>query len=325
MVLRAREPLLLAQAEGLLALSFNATQRGIDVKLSQKFIRSKAVVLAAACAGCTAVPTVQYREIEKPADLDGVAGSFYLQRSVITVELKETPAKDKAAKPTVDFTVSSSPAEFRAVKYAIKPVNSWRSTTNVTLNKVANTDLVSSADVEVTDNTAKSINEYGGAIAKLIGTAAVLIAALPGADCLPAKSDAVKLNLSYPQGDTETFAGAGGSKCITVALKDLPTDALPRESIKQSGDTSRFYYAACRDAEVRVEQRSGPLTGTVRVADPRFVQFVQFPAKGSVSMHSACGVSVKTDKPAGDNTAAIVDALATQGKAIKDAIDAANK
>lgn len=40
-------------------------------------------------------------------------------------------------------------------------------------------------------------------------------------------------------------------------------------------------------------------------------------------MHSECGASVQTEKSEGVSTASIVDALAAQGKAIKDAIDAA--
>jgi hypothetical protein len=63
----------------------------------------------------------------------------------------------------------------------------------------------------------------------------------------------------------------------------------------------------------------------LRVADPRFVQRVQFPTKGSITAHSECGVSVASEAASGDSGAAIVAALSTEAKAIKDALDSSKK
>jgi hypothetical protein len=288
-------------------------------------VRLAIVAATMVCAGCGAIPTVQYKPITKSEDMKGMADAFYLQKSVIVVELgatSEAKDKDGNAVKVTELSIKSEPAEAKDAKYGIRPVTNFLSSTTVTLSKIANTDLVSSADVEVTDKLAKSINDFGGAVVKLIGLAAVAAAA-PGTECLPARSQPVRLQLAYDK-DDYTFDGPGLKGCIKVMLQALPPDAAPRSSLP-TGNSNNFYYSACRDAAIEVTQGKDLIKRTVRVADPRYVQSVEFPAKGTVTMHSACGVSVKTEKTASDNTASVVDALSAQGKAIKDAIEAAKK
>jgi hypothetical protein len=283
------------------------------------------VALAAVISGCTVVPKVQYRAIGTAQDMEGMTDAFYRQRSDIVVTVaSEARTKDAAGAsvPVTELAIVSAPAEYRASKLGIKAVTDWRSSTLVTINKTANTDLVSSIGVEVTDNTAKAINEYGGALVKLIGLGAALDAS-PAEPCMTNKA-AVTISLPEELKDEMSFAGnTRTTGCIRIKLQGLPPDAMKASDIPLNTHTHNYYYSACRSAEVTVQQGPGQVVRkVVRVSDPRWVQFVQFPPKGTITSHSECGVSVQTERAATDNGAAVIDALATQGKAIADALAA---
>lgn len=279
--------------------------------------------LLALLAGCTVLPSVEYRAIESPQSMEGMTDSFYRNQSRIEVQ----------AAATGEVTIVSRPVEYRAEKIGIKAHRNWRSSTKVNLTKVENLDIVSAAGIEVTDNTAKAITDYGGAIVKLIGAVGLLAKDL-GTPCIT-PGPAVAIDVS----ESGRYLGNGNGLrledigrrddkgCIRVTLGELPKDAMPASGIPKDTPTHNFYYSACREARVEVLGANGAPAGArvVRVADPLHVQFVQFPAKGTIRMHSECGVSVVTDSVAPDNGAAVASAFADQAKAIKDAIDAAKK
>lgn len=272
-------------------------------------------------SGCTVLPSVKYRAITTPDDMTGMTDAFYRQQSQIEISVVPPSITAGTTTPTKppELLIVSRPVEYRASKLGIKALTDWRSSTVVTLNKYQNTDLINSIGVEVTDNTAKAITEYGGALVKLIGLAVSGELSQP---CVV--SGQTLIFVVSPQGGT--FDGNTEKKgCITVTLGALPPDAMPADKLPMNQSTHNFYYSACRDATVTVKQATSEVTKALRVADPSYVQFVQFPPKGTITSHSECGVSVQTDKAAVDNGAAVVNALATQGKAIKDALDAAAK
>lgn len=282
--------------------------------------------LLAALAGCTVLPSVEYRAVDGPQSMEGMTDSFYRNRSQIEV----------AVQPSGEVTIVSKPAEYRAEKLGIKARADWRSSTKVNLTKVENSDLVSAAGIEVTDNTAKMITDYGGAAVKLIGLAVGVSSKAGEPPCL-VPGPAVLIDASAPgtyngnfPGDPPKLENIGkpdNKGCIRVTLRELPKDAMPASMIPKDTPTHNFYYSACREALVEVLAGNGTRAGarTVRVADPSHVQVVQFPAKGTIKMHSECGVSVVTDSVAQDNGAAVATALAEQAKAIKEAIEAAKK
>lgn len=282
------------------------------------------VVAAVLAAGCTVLPNVQYRVVKSADDMKGMADSFFLQRSTIVIDLvSDTTAKNKDNKDVLvsDVSVVSKPAEYRALKLAIKPSNNWRSDTTVTINKVDNKELVASIGVEVTDTTVKTINAVGGAIVKVISLAGGLGLREEHKECtLPVTYD-------VPENLPDSGPVPTGTSCFSLSVGKLPPDAMLATQIPVNSDTSYYYYAACRDATVTLTlaNQTGNRTKTVRIADPRYVQLVQYPPKGTITSHSECGVSIKTEVTSPTSAADIVDALATQGKAIKDAIDAAKK
>ncbi|HEX7913472.1 MAG TPA: hypothetical protein VF534_36030 [Paraburkholderia sp.] len=106
----------------------------------------------------------------------------------------------------------------------------------------------------------------------------------------------------------------------------VPPDAIPVSKLPT--DTTRnFYYSACRDAAVEVNfgKKIGTATANVKVSDPRYLQFVRTPWKGSISAHGSCGIPVKSENATADSDAAIVNALATETKALLDAVTPTKK
>jgi hypothetical protein len=268
--------------------------------------------VTAALSGCGAIhPSVHYRELASADDMRGMTDAFYLQASMIVVGGNGDTSTDGANGAQHDVTVSSVRVA-SPWKYGIKATSSWRADTSVNLVKLPNTDVIDSIGVEVVDKTVSAINDYGGAIVALLGV-------------LRMKANQCKFPVEIPieLKDDGKKTLTLSQDCVTVEIGPLPVDAVERARLPQDRPTSNYYYAACRQATVTVEGTSGKRY--VRVADPRFVQFVQFPSKGSITSHTQCGVSVQTQQAATDNSAAVANALATQAKAIKDAIAAAKK
>lgn len=302
-------------------------------------LRLAFVSMAIMLGGCSVLPTVQYRIIEQAKDMEGMTDSFYRQRSEIELTLVSSRKEEKNAAGSAvevsEISVASKPREYTASKLGIRAIENWRSSTVVSVTKAPNTDRVSSIGVEVTDNAAKNIGEYGGAIVKVI--TAVAAAADPDIPCLSSMKGPKTITLQdkLPTAPNELemhFDGGVDDKnpqsgCITIKLSPLPADALQASMIPLNTDTHNYYYSACRDAEITVRQsKTLEFKKTVRISDPQWVQLVQFPPKGTITSHSECGISVQTDKASADvGAAAIIEALATQGKAIKDALEAGKK
>jgi hypothetical protein len=257
------------------------------------------LILLAGLTGCAAVvPTVQYRELKSSDDMAGMADSFYLQASAIVVDV-----------PRTGEVKIASVRQASGVKYGIKPIRTWRADTIVNLTKLANTDVVSAIGVDTKDRTVAAIGDYGGAVVKLVGLAAGL---RDPQECSFPISVSVASRTADGRAVEEVSSDPG---CVSVLLAPIPVDAAPRASVPVEVDTSNFYYAACRDATVTVAaSATRSAVKQVRVADPRFVQFVQFPGKGSITAHSECGESVVTKDAGSDPGSAIAEALAAEGK-----------
>jgi hypothetical protein len=287
--------------------------------------------------GCTAMPTVEYRRVQSSKDMQGMADAYFLQRSKIEISINEVTegAKDgKAASTVPTMTFRSVPAEDLGRKLAVNPVNNWRAKTTLALTKFENTDLVSAAGVEATNEVINSINEFGAIIVK----AAPLLTLFGAAEesvrpCLDPKGTllAVLPELKDPSGKAETLVFQGNASkpekdCVNVSVGALPPDAISFEALTVNENVDVLYYAACRPISISVTHRGEVLKATGRISDPRFVQSVRFPAKGTLNMHSQCGVSIKSDKASNETTAsAIIEALAAQAKAIKEVVEAAKK
>jgi hypothetical protein len=266
-----------------------------------------------------------------------MADAYFLQRSKLEMSINEVTEVGKDGKPSLTvptLTFRSTPTEDSSRKLAINPAKNWRGTTTLTLTKFENTDLVSSAGVEVTNEVINSINEFGAIIVK-----AAPLLALAGAteesvkSCLNPKGTLMTVVPVFKdaKGGAESFVLQGNASnpekdCVKMNVEALPLDAISFDALSTNEIVDVFYYAACRQASISVIHRGEVLKAAVRISDPRFVQAVRLPAKGTLTMHSQCGISIKSEKASNETTAsAIIEALAAQAKAIKDVVEAAKK
>ena len=279
--------------------------------------------------GCTVIPTVQYRAIQSEADLDGLTDSFYRDSTEIQVSRAASRIAVKDEKGTDlqdsqrDYSIVARRTPYIGQKLGIKAIKNWRSSTLISINKVDNTDLVKSIGVEVSNEVVKSINALGGVVVSVIKSTA-LDEAGKAEPCMKAGSS---ITISLPEDlDKPIVKPNSETPCVEIVIDALPVDAIKATDIPLSKDSNHYYYSACRDATVNIKSGGGEVTtGRVRIADPRYLQKVQFPVKGTLSMHSNCGVSVKTDAHATNEGPAIIDALVAQAKAISDAVEASKK
>jgi len=270
------------------------------------------------------MPNVLYKKINAPQDAVGMADTYFLQKSRLEISLVEAP------EPVL--TLKSTPVEDLNRKLAISTQNDWTSTTTISIAKFANTDLVSSIGVEVTNDVVKNITEVGSVIVKALPLIAMLAASEDNfKPCLNPKGIPVALSLtlkSTGRAAEETTAQGNASSpekdCIRIKVEGLPPDALPYDDLSAPLPTDSFIYSACRTVFITVLHRGERLNISAKMSDPRYIQLVRFPPKGTLTMHSQCGVSITSEKATNQvDASAIVQALAAQGKAIKDAIDAA--
>lgn len=294
-------------------------------------------LLFSVCAlgGCATRPSVTYTRITPDTDVTKLTDSFYLQTSTITISGADT-AKPGTSAAATDLKVTSTPTEYPDFKVGITANSSWFGSVNTVVNitKIDNTGLVKEIGSQITDHRVDTIKTIGSIIATGVG--------LLGFDNGGAL-DATKLPWStktYTQIASDPAAADGGRTItmkdgVTMELGPLPPDALPIGKFPTKS-TNAFVYAACRQATIHFsyvgkddkgnDTATPPQTAVVEIADPRYFQLVAFPPKGKITTHTQCGVSVSTDSDSGVSSGAdLANALAAQGKAIKDAIDAAKK
>lgn len=287
-----------------------------------------------ALAGCGVRPSVTYSKITKESPpASDLADSFYLQSSTITIEDAAAAKGDEKA-PT-QLAVTSKPVEYPAFKLGIKGNSSWLGMANTTVNitKIENTAVVKSIGSETTDNRAADLEAIGKTVASLIP----LVALTASTDTIDRSKLPWSVKAYVPiEADPE---GADAGRAIplkdgvTMTLGALPVDAQPLDRLRLLASTDAFVYAACRDATISFvyadtagnRSPGKRFTKTVKIADPRYFQVVAFPVKGSITMHSECGVSVTTGADPSSSAFDLAKVLAAQGVAIKAAIDASKK
>lgn len=284
--------------------------------------RHSYVLVALVVSACTAVPTVEYNKITTADDLKGdEIDSFYFQRSIIKIDRVGTK-KTAEGTEVDDVNATSIPAEFTDFKIGIRRADSVGVKTNLNVSKRPNTDLVSEAGVEVVDTRVDTITKIGSIVTKVVPVAFDAEKGLePSA--LPKLIQTQVLLKGVGRAAKE---GVDASDGVTIDFGPVPPDAEGIDKLPSKFVATGIIYSACRQATVSFKYKGNNYKQAVKVADPNFYERVAFPVKGKISFHTECGVSVTSEKDTGVSpNAVVVDALVTQGKAIKDAIEAAKK
>lgn len=285
---------------------------------------SCATAFVVVLSGCAAAPTVQYTKIASPTDLKGdEIDTFSLWESQIVID-KVEPKKDASGKLIDDFSIVSKPREYPVYKVGVRRADSWGIKSNLTITKIPNTSLIQEIGVDVTDSRADLIGKYGAIVAKVVGLVALNSGDVEDSS-LP-KTINLQAIFKASGAGREESRNIDAADGVTIDAGAVPVDAVEASTYQFPVTLGGIMYPACRSATVRFKYKGRQFEKAVKIADPRYLSYVGFPVNGKVTFHSECGVSTVTSKDSSASaTPAIIDALATQGKAIKDALDAANK
>nr|VFK18701.1 MAG: hypothetical protein BECKLFY1418C_GA0070996_10477 [Candidatus Kentron sp. LFY] len=283
------------------------------------------VVSSILLCGCAVAPTVQLTRIDAPTDVKGdEVDTFYLRKSAIKIDKADTSSKKENAELPL-LTIQSVVEEYDNFKIGVRRADELGVRTSLNITKISNTELIKEAGVEVDDKRVELINKVGAIITKI---PALGIASDPNElepDDLP---KVIQISDILKDKDIRRDAALGieMSDGIKIDIGQIPPDAVEINDLKMPIKLSGLIYSSCRSATIEFKFGDQKYVKAVKINDPRYLQRIAFPIKGKVSFHTECGVSVTSEKDIGVSTGAdIVDALAIQGKAIKDAIDAAKK
>jgi len=281
-------------------------------------------LIAGVLAGCSAAPTVELRKISSPSDITGDEfDSYYLQKSRIKIDETGT-TKTADGKKRDELSIQSIPTENITFKIGITRADKLGVKTNLILTKFENTDLLKEAGVEIVDKRVELIGK--------IGTIVAAVAAIPfekeailTAGALP-KIIETSVLINKNKIGRDKSAEIDAADGVSVTFGPIPPDARSIDKFVSPNTMSGLIYAACRTATVKFKYQDYNYKRDVKVSDPNFFEVASFPLKGKIKFHSECGASITSDQDTGvSGSADIVDALAAQAKAIKDAIDAAKK
>lgn len=278
------------------------------------------VTTAAIClAGC-ATPNVKYGHFTQDnprKDISVYADTYMLPKTILTLEklpdnaaVEKRSARDEA-KTGETYALKLRREEDPKYSFGIKSTNRYGVATSVSLIKLENTQIIQSASVSTTDNR----KEYAAQAFKLLGTIAGIVVTGDTVSRLTGQRE------TKPPLDIDTLSLLEENNCLrknceiakalklpggaTVLLKvsPVPPDAMSIENFSEELGSAGAILAtsSCRRATVRVSIGSGnekegkgndDLVSNFSLADPRYVQLVGLPVKGTITMHSECGYSV---------------------------------
>ncbi|MES2826278.1 MAG: hypothetical protein V4732_21975 [Pseudomonadota bacterium] len=289
---------------------------------SEIFLKTGKVILATlilAFTGCTVAPKVQYNKITKAEDVTGKEfDAFALQRSFIQITLSDDGST---------LVAKSIPTEYTDFKLGVIHADSWGVSTNLNIAKVANTDLIQEAGVEVSDQRVELIGKVGSVITKIAGN---ILLSEPGEKKakfllnIDTKKEMAAQNVGSTQGEISLaaemekyFEGnnipASELPVGQVIVGPIPKDARPISDLPANQKVSALYYSACRSALVTITFGKEKFEQLVKISDPRYFQSVGFPLKGKITMHSECGASVVSEKNTSVKSSIdLIDALVAQ-------------
>ncbi|NWB25553.1 hypothetical protein [Pseudomonas gingeri] len=282
--------------------------------------------LAFGLIGC-AIPSVKYeifKEGGERKDIADISDTYMLAKTQLMI--MATPVGTGADRSVV-VSVALRKIEDPTRSFGITPWDRWYGVkTRVSMLKFDNTPLVKTISVAVEDKR----KEFVVSAFKLLGTVAklsvgVAAQAAPGS-VITKNTDVDRSFLRLPV-VIDTLSELGDLKCgkkdsagvcsrnsslegevlaserygfsARLSVDKVPPDAIKVEeldSVKLLRDARGvFFSSACRQASLRVSNYPGTAADVIlnfSLADPRYVQMVALPTKGTISAHSECGYSV---------------------------------
>ncbi|HCF2990384.1 hypothetical protein OD781_08795 [Pseudomonas aeruginosa] len=284
-------------------------------------------------AGCSAQPKALYQS--PPANGSSIGNQKYegdweglpkftLAKSQLVFDYGD---KEKKANPQmVSVPAEAEPHPDTPTRFAIRQDDPWGVDTHLKVTKLDNTDLLASIGTEVEDKRVKYIETAGAVAVGLLGAVA-----LTGTDKeLPLSIDSYQLlraaNVKRDKGvayGKVTAPDGNTSYKFTASIGPVKPDALDTSTYSaKANETAQetIIHSACRS--ITVTFSDGPLGGqqfSASIADPRFVQTVKYPEKGSIEFHTACGANTTSSASGASSSLDILNALIAQSKTVREA------
>lgn len=263
--------------------------------------------------GCATVPTVKYESynnVKSNPDKEGKA-KFYLTKTMIMID------KDEQGK----FTAKALPVEDTTSLYAILPSDRALIENHFKISYIDNTRILQSIGTSVEDNRIKIIETIGAtgvALAK-IGIFGLKVKPEP-AVFKPAVIDVEDYKEQCPNNE-ECWQNLLPNKDFKykIIFSDKPKDSVEKSEFFDNKKTSVLPYSACKDATLTVKSATEKYVFSLKTADPNLVQTIKFPSKGTITMHTSCGINVTDEKSESEDAFSIIASLIKQAQAIKEA------
>lgn len=297
-------------------------------------------------AGCSGTPVVDYNEghgaIATPRSLNETQGQYALWTTALHFK------KEPGGEMTVTAATAEDPARTHVL--VIAGQDHWYKTTAVNLVTASDSEVLSTVNVTVTDHLANTIttaSELAGTLIPLaVGSSpSDCFRADPVPAIAPDAAFDEELNvfsflrrLDGSQGCEELSSGSVPARQVKFAEDGVPAvavlsvDAPPSSALRLDDRNAKevfataknvFLFPACRNATVQYRStlsKPGAKPGDkpqlvvhtmhFRFSDPRYVQAIALPVKGSLSVKPQCGMTLVSDAGDAGTSAAIAKAMA---------------
>jgi hypothetical protein len=228
-----------------------------------------------------------------------------------------TPVSNVETLQKVGASVIVTASEDKRFLFGLNPVESIWFKPNVSVTYFDNSRMIKVIGTDAQDDRIKVIQGIGGALASLITVAA----GAPAKKVEVTATDAAPLSLpvaidisSYDFG-ASAWVGIQGNPGweYKVSLQVDPRGTKQRDDFFSSfadKSTRAFPLSSCQDGDLQIRKSKGTnanedraVSYPIRIADPRNVETMLLPYKGSITMHTICGADLatqKVDKPTTD-------------------------
>jgi hypothetical protein len=307
-------------------------------------------------SGCASYPTVTYLEPSSPDANGAIKyhlqGSLVTLGKIKSKKVSEAGTNENNIKTISDDRISiNSVADFETQDvsaivtateakkhfYAVKPHESMWTKTYVSVSYVDNTRLIKSIGTGFEDNRIKVIEALGGIIVTAAGISKS--AAMFGyKSTLPKDKEQLTLPVvidlsNIDEAESQPWKKISGYDKWWYKIELLKPENKDDDRMKLSdfetniGKEVRYLaYSSCQDAKLKVvysENQPEEVMNNfdkfeldLRIANPNYVYTLNFPVKGSISMHSICGADIRSAESKTSSNLDIAEALIKQADAI---------
>ncbi|MEB3438117.1 hypothetical protein U8291_13940 [Pseudomonas sp. A2] len=291
-------------------------------------------------AGCSAQPKAFYetspthgtktdKDKSYEGDWEGLP-KFTLAKSHLVIDFKDKDKERPVLPQMISVPAEALPdpedaAQDIRTRFMLRQDDAFGVDTHLSVTKIDNTDLLSSIGTEVEDKRVKYVEALGSLATGVIGAMALM----EGSE-LPISIDSYKILKNSKIARNGGIAHAivkspDGNRMIHLQakfgpIKDDAIDNLVFANKAREHAQETIFHSACRS--VTVVFYDGPLAGQqfgATVADPRYVETVRFPEKGSVVFHTACGANTTSSPSGTSSTLDLVNAVIAQSKTVREA------